>query len=203
MDHETLTPDSSRLSTASKSPPRERLLMAARELFYNHGIRAVGVDAIAEAAGTNKMALYRHFESKDNLVAEYLRQEDSHSDELWDNINAMHPKNPLEQVKAWVEIMAYLSTQPNHRGCAFANAAVELSDPNHPGRVVITRHCHRVHDHLTDRLEAAGCHNPSDITDQLLLLVDGAHLSAQAVGPNGPSRHLRSLALNIIESHHP
>ena len=56
-------------------PPRERILAAAAELFYRHGVRAVGVDAIAEAAGTNKMTLYRHFPSKDELVAEYLRQE--------------------------------------------------------------------------------------------------------------------------------
>jgi AcrR family transcriptional regulator len=46
----------------------------AAELFYRHGIRAIGVDAIAEAAGTNKMTLYRHFASKDELVAECLRQ---------------------------------------------------------------------------------------------------------------------------------
>src|SRR5438552_17981167 len=54
--------------------PRERILAAARELLFCHGIRAVGVDAIAEAAGTNKMTLYRHFASKDELVAEYLRK---------------------------------------------------------------------------------------------------------------------------------
>ena len=47
--------------------------MAASDLFYRLGIRAVGVEAIAEAAGTNKMTLYRHFSSKDELVAEYLR----------------------------------------------------------------------------------------------------------------------------------
>src|SRR5436190_1449713 len=59
---------------AEKIPPRERILAAATELFYRHGIRAVGVDAIAEAAETNKMTLYRHFTSKDELVAEYLRK---------------------------------------------------------------------------------------------------------------------------------
>ena len=50
-----------------KIPPRDRLLAVAAELFYRHGIRAVGVEAIAEAAGTNKMTLYRHFPSKDEL----------------------------------------------------------------------------------------------------------------------------------------
>src|ERR1700687_4659159 len=62
------------LDNDSRIPPRARILKAVGELFYRQGIRAVGVDAIAEAAGTNKMTLYRHFPSKDELVAEYLRQ---------------------------------------------------------------------------------------------------------------------------------
>ena len=56
------------IGRAAGPPPRERILAVARELFYRHGIHAVGVDAIAEAAGTNKMTLYRHFASKDVLV---------------------------------------------------------------------------------------------------------------------------------------
>ena len=65
-----------KLATIGKTegiPPRERILVVAADLFYRHGIRAVGVEAIADAAGTNKMTLYRHFASKDELVAEYLR----------------------------------------------------------------------------------------------------------------------------------
>ena len=54
--------------------PRERILSVASDLFYRHGIRAIGVDTIAEAAETNKMTLYRHFSSKDDLVAGYLRR---------------------------------------------------------------------------------------------------------------------------------
>ena len=58
---------------APRLPPRERIVKAARDLFYARGVRAVGVDAIAEAAGSNKTTLYRHFDSKDELVAECLR----------------------------------------------------------------------------------------------------------------------------------
>ena len=63
-------------SEASQAPPRERILAAARDLFYRHGIRAVGVEAIAEAAATNKMTLYRHFGSKDELIAAYVTELD-------------------------------------------------------------------------------------------------------------------------------
>ena len=52
----------------------ERVLDAASDLFYRHGIRAVGVDLVAEVAGTTKKTLYDRFGSKDELVARYLRR---------------------------------------------------------------------------------------------------------------------------------
>src|SRR6266850_2124723 len=87
------------LDKNERIPPRARLLAAAGELFYHHGIRAVGVEAIAEAAGTNKMTLYRHFPSKNELVAEYLRQEARKADAYWDQLEAAHPGDPLAQIR--------------------------------------------------------------------------------------------------------
>src|SRR6202000_1474045 len=85
----------------TRIPPRARLLAAAGDLFYRHGIRAVGVEAIAEAAGTNKMTLYRHFPSKDELVAEYLRQTAREADECWAELERAHPGDPLGLLRAW------------------------------------------------------------------------------------------------------
>src|SRR5262245_45101622 len=87
-------------------PPRSRILAAAAELFYRHGIRAVGVEAIAEAAGTNKMTLYRHFDSKDELVAEYLREAAKEANGCWDRLSKAHPDDPLAQLRAWLAEMA-------------------------------------------------------------------------------------------------
>src|SRR5882724_7859762 len=83
------------LHRLSQPAPRERILAAARELLFCHGIRAVGVDAIAEAAGTNKMTLYRHFASKDELVAECLRQLAKDADTCWDRLEKLHPGDEL------------------------------------------------------------------------------------------------------------
>src|SRR5713226_3225705 len=104
-------------------PPRARILAVAGELFYRHGIRAVGVDAIAEAAGSNKMTLYRHFSSKDELVAEYLRQAASAANRCWDTYEQAHPGDPLAQVRAWLAEMAGHLAKTDERGCALANAA--------------------------------------------------------------------------------
>src|SRR5690242_21872907 len=104
-------------------PPRDRILAAARELFYRHGIRAVGVDSIAEAAGTNKMTLYRHFGSKDELVAEYLRSLAHKAAASWDALATRHAGKPRAQLRAWFAEMAPHPSSGHDRGCALANAA--------------------------------------------------------------------------------
>ena len=77
----------------SGAPPRARILKTARELFYRDGIHAVSVDAIAEAAGSNKTTLYRHFESKDELVAECLRELTRDFDLAWADIQRANRSN--------------------------------------------------------------------------------------------------------------
>ena len=83
-----------------KQPPRERILQTARELFYREGIRAVSVEAVAAAAGTNKMTLYRHFASKDELVAACLAEVSGQSDKVWDAAREEHPGDPQAQLRA-------------------------------------------------------------------------------------------------------
>src|SRR3954466_5038368 len=117
--------------------PRERIINTARDLFRKHGIRGIGVDAIAEAAGTNKMTLYRHFGSKDELVAECLRDGAREVEEMWAEVQAAHPGNPLAQLHAWLRGAAEYKTQDDCRGCDMANAAVELTETDHPARQVI------------------------------------------------------------------
>src|SRR5437016_14498264 len=92
-------------------PPRERILRAARELFYARGIRTVSVDDIAAAADTNKMTLYRHFASKDLLVAEYLRSLAREADWMWEDIARAHPGDALAQLRVWVERLSNLMAE--------------------------------------------------------------------------------------------
>src|SRR3954447_7823445 len=85
----------------SQSPPRERILAASGDLFYRLGIRAAGVEALAEAAGTNKMTLYRHFSAKDELVAEYLRCLAAQAGKFWDDLATAHRGEPRAQLRGW------------------------------------------------------------------------------------------------------
>ena len=87
-------------SAADRPRVRDRILDTACDLFYKHGIRAVGVDAIANEAGTNKMSFYRSFPSKDDLVAEYLREQEHGYFEWWDATIAPHAGDPRAQLQA-------------------------------------------------------------------------------------------------------
>src|SRR6266446_234631 len=153
-------------------PPRARLLAAAGDLFYRHGIRAVGVEAIAEAAGTNKMTLYRHFASKDELVAEYLRQSANAADACWERFGQAHPGDPLEQLLAWLGEMAHHLAEPDERGCALANAAIELPAKDHPARRVIEEYKRAQRMRLVRLSEEAGLSEPEMLADELHLLLE-------------------------------
>lgn len=187
--------------SAEKVPPRARILAAAAELFYHHGIRAVGVEAIAEAAGTNKMTLYRHFESKDQLVAEYLREEARKADASWRQLEADYPGDPLAQIRAWLTCMAGHVANTDERGCPLSNAAVELPEKGHPARTVIEEVKAHQHGELVRLCIAAGLSKPEFLADELLLILEGARVTAQSIGATGLDARLLRMAEALIAAH--
>jgi AcrR family transcriptional regulator len=179
--------------------PRERILAAARDLFHRNGIRGVGVDTIAEAAGTNKMTLYRHFDSKDDLIVAYLRGVAAEVEQMWQDIAREHPGDMLAQLRAWLAKAAECVVADD-RGCDLANAAVELTQDGHPARRLIedikNDHRHR----LAALCRAAGIAEPEILADTLTLLFEGARVSHQAAGSKGPSAEFIRTAEAVIES---
>lgn len=171
-------------------PPRERILTAARELFYQQGLHPVGVEAIAEAALTNKMTLYRHFKSKDELIVAHCAQLASEGDAVWERINATHPQDPEKRLAAWVNHVEDVLTNRYERGCALANAAVELQ-PQHPARVVIETYKARKRDHLVKLFRAAQYKKPEVLADEVFLLFEGARITIQCGG--------KQMALRVVK----
>jgi AcrR family transcriptional regulator len=184
-----------------KTPPRERILAAAADLFYRHGIRAVGVESIAEAAGTNKMTLYRHFASKDELVAEYLRRLAIESESSWAKRAGAHPDDPRAQLRAWLTEMADHIGATDHRGCALANAAVERPEPDHPARRVIKTYKKMHRERLITLCTEAGLSEPEMLADELFLLLEGARVSAQCMGRDGLGARLVRMGEAMIAAH--
>jgi AcrR family transcriptional regulator len=184
-------------------PPRERILAAARALFYRRGIHVVGVDAIAEAAGTNKMTLYRHFASKDVLIAACLRELTREFDAVWETIAAAHEGDPKGQLLAWLRHVCHFKENEAERGCALANAAVELPDKDHPARQVIreAKSAHR--EQLVSLCREAGLADPEGLSDEIQLLWEGARVTAQSVGSEGLSARLIGMLEALVAAHTP
>jgi AcrR family transcriptional regulator len=184
---------------SERIPPRDRLLAAAAELFYRHGIKAVGVEAIAEAAATNKMTLYRHFASKDELVSEYLRVAAREADCCWARLERAHPGDALAQLRAFIRDMADHASST--RGCALANAAVELPEKDHPARRVIEEHKIAWRARLAALCLAAGLAEPELLADELNLMLEGAGVISQSVGPDGLLALVVRISEALIASH--
>ncbi len=185
--------------TITYTPARQRLLEVASELFYQDGIRAVGVDTIVERSGVGKATLYRHFPTKDDLIVAYLEQEDLHWWQWFEEILAAHEGSPKTQLLAFFEACTQRLMQPGFRGCAFLNSLAEFSDADHPVRQKALEHEYVLRERLTQLSRAAGAYDPAALADQLLLLVNGALASAPLFGEASPVAQLQIIVAHLVD----
>lgn len=154
---------------------RKKILNAASKLFYENGIRSVGVDLVAETAGVTKRTLYYHFKSKDELIAAYL--EARNEPVLAGLKSAIESANgsPADRVAALFDMLAAESRAPTWRGCPFARMAAELpAEQTHPARQIASDHKHAFETWLTGWFRAQGVGRSSMLAQQIIVLVDGA-----------------------------
>jgi AcrR family transcriptional regulator len=177
------------------TPAGERILAAASTLFYEQGIRTVGVDAIAEAAAVTKKTLYDRFGSKDRLIAAYLEQRDR----AWhlfldEQLAARKPTTPEEVILAlFAALTDWMAGSRN--GCGFINASVELAAPDHPAMPVIVGQKRWMRSEFEAQASAAGFADPGELADRLLLLHEGALVSYRvAAMPSAPEVAARAAA---------
>ncbi|MEU6476703.1 helix-turn-helix domain-containing protein [Streptomyces sp. NPDC047017] len=185
----------SRPSRVAKLPPRERILDAAEELFQSEGIRQVGVQAIADRAETTKMAIYRHFETKDALVAEWLRIVAADYQAVFDRVEAEYPDRPGEQILGVARFIAEGLPAVSYRGCPFINSLAELPDRSHPARQVIEQHKERQLRRLVGLCVRAGLSDPEQTAAEITFVLEGAQVSTQ----NGCVDRTGDRLMRIIE----
>ncbi|RRO12650.1 TetR/AcrR family transcriptional regulator [Saccharopolyspora rhizosphaerae] len=155
------------------TPAAKRILVTAGELFYEQGINAIGVEAVAEAAGVTKKTLYDRFGSKDQLIVAYLRDRDQRWRKWWQEHLEQHATTPSEKLLATFDALAEWMRHNHPRGCAFVNAHAELADTDHPARAVITEHKHWVRNHLASLAHEADAPEPERVADELTILLEG------------------------------
>jgi AcrR family transcriptional regulator len=165
-------------STATKPGPRQRLLAAAGELFYQQGITAVGVDRVSEVAGVSKRTLYQQFGSKDQLVAESLDHAGASILDMYMPVAGNEEVPPRDQILATFDALRGWQDTGNFRGCPFINTATELRDPGHPARQVARAYKQRLRDYLAGQAERGAAADPQRLADQLIVVFDGAVVQA-------------------------
>ncbi|MFO6453852.1 MULTISPECIES: TetR/AcrR family transcriptional regulator [unclassified Aeromicrobium] len=180
-----MTTDEGELTLPDLTPAARRILDAAAELYYLHGIHAVGVDTIAAASGVTKRTLYDRFGSKDVLVATYLR---ARHVAWWARLDER--LEDASDPRALAVFDAYAQDAPSvERGCAFVNAAGELP-AGHPARAVIRAHKHAVRARLEELVRADRPGLDASVTaDHLFLLLEGGVTQR---GIDGDARLMRS-----------
>jgi AcrR family transcriptional regulator len=183
-------------------PARDRILETAERLFYRDGYRAVGVDTIIAESGVAKMTLYRHFPSKDDLIAAYLERTNRQLLDWMEGLIAPHP-DPREALEAVFEGVAKLASSPECLGCAFVGAAAEFPGLQHPGHVVALDHKRAVVGRLRDLAKGAGARDPGGLAEQLLLVMDGAWSAARVFGPGSHGGRAAAAAKALVAAHVP
>ena len=178
---------------------RQRLLAAAADLFYENGINTVGIDRIIEQAGVAKASLYDCFGSKEELVRAYL-QERSEVRQAQINARLAQLDDPAEQILAIFDFLGELASQPDYRGCAFMRASADANASDKVKGVVAESRAFTL-EKFTDLCRAGGAADPGLLARQLVLLYDGANVSAYMDCNRHAIAAARALAAQMLVLH--
>lgn len=179
---------------------RGQLLEVAGRLFFQHGYRAVGIDTILAEAGVAKATLYRHFPSKDDLIAAYLVEMNGRFWAWFEEGVNQHPDAPLEQLLEVFRRLEKLISTPTCLGCPFLMAASEFPAADHPGHQIALENKRAVQARLRQMCADAGLHHPDRVGDQLALMMDGAFMAVRVFGVENPASTIAAQAEATIRA---
>lgn len=182
--------------TSALTPAATRVLEVASQLFYDRGIHAVGVDAIAEAAQVTKKTIYDRFRSKENLIAAYLQRRDQQYRQWLTDWISQHPDT--EPLLALFDALQGWMSERGPRGCAFVNAYAELADRDHSAHRIARDQKSWLRDYLQELASAAGHDRPADLAGQLLALHEGAIVLFSAGADPGAATTAREAATVLL-----
>jgi AcrR family transcriptional regulator len=177
-------------------PARERLLAAADELFYEHGINTVGIDRVIEHAGVAKASLYDCFGSKEELIRAYLNGRGAKRQARLAERMAQQ-ETARDKILSAFDVLAEVVAQPNYRGCAFQKASAEAVAGG-----AIKSTCDElrawIRAQFTELAREATAADPELIGQQLMLLYDGASTTAHLDGNKNAPKAARALAAKLL-----
>jgi AcrR family transcriptional regulator len=183
---------------ADRPAPRERLLNAADELFYEEGICTVGVDRVLRQADVARASLYTTFGSKDELVRAYLQGRSEGWQATVADVLPVRWDNPRDRILGIFELLTEWFATPGYNGCPFINASAEAGSA---GAVEEVRDRHRawVRELFAGLLREAGVRDADALSAQLVLLYDGSMVGAQLDHSAAPGDAARAAAAALVD----
>ncbi len=177
---------------------RQRILDTASSLFYQRGVRAVGVDLVVLEAAVAKTSLYRYFPTKDDLIVAFLEREDIDFWTHWDNVAALHVDDATGELVAHMRWIAERLARSNYRGCPQINVAAEFAEQDHPARLVSQRHMQTLRSRLRTIAKRLNTPKPDQLAAQLAVLINGAFVSSALLKPEEASDVLRGSLMALL-----
>jgi len=163
-----------------KEATRSAILETAADTFYREGIAPISMEDIAAAAGVSKPTLYKHFSTKQLLVAECLSSVDEKHFQWFVDQLARATSNTEPPAVAVFDVLDKWINSRSFRGCTFINASVQVGKTNPGAQLAVFTHKDRTRVWLRQLAEDSGVHTTSskELADHLMLLMEGAIITA-------------------------
>ncbi|WP_050604735.1 TetR/AcrR family transcriptional regulator [Ruegeria sp. 6PALISEP08] len=177
---------------------RDELVSKALKVFYRDGFHATGMDKLVVETGVSKTSMYKHFRTKEELILAALRLRDENFREwFFKRINEM-AETPAEQILVSFDALKEWFEEDEFRGCMFIKAGAEFQDRDHPIHVQAAEHKQLLLDHFTAVAEQAGARDPQKLACQIVLLQEGAIVSAVLLQNCDPAQDAKDAAKNLL-----
>ena len=165
-------------------PPsrREELIEAAMRVFAKHGFHGTNLDMVLQEGGICRMTLYNHFKSKDDLIVAALERRHEQAREAMGTYLAGVDGDAADKLLAVFDFQREWFDSELFCGCIFMKASGEFCDPDSPARQAVARYVDGMHEFLQGLAEDAGFAQPHDVASSIQLLMQGAIVSALALG---------------------
>lgn len=179
---------------------RDELIQKALTAFYRNGFQATGMDRLVVETGVSKTSMYKHFRTKEDLILAVLRLRDEQFRNWMFRRMEESAGTPSGQIIAMFDAMAEWFAKPDYRGCMFIKASAEYQEADHPIHVQAAEHKRLIFNHLAQLARQAGATDPDTLARQIMLLTEGAIVTAHLGHTADPAADAKKAAQLLLEN---
>lgn len=179
---------------------RDVLVQRAFKVFYENGFHATGMDRLVKQTGVSKTAMYKHFRTKDELMLAVLRLRDEQFRNWLTRRIEELADTPQGRLLALFDALSEWFEQPDYKGCMFIKASGEFQEDSHPLKAASAEHKRLLYTYLRNITAQTAASDPDLLARQLLMLKEGAVVTAHLQGVEGVGDDARKAAKCLIDA---